>query len=70
MLPTSRRQATSRMGMVGSTRMNRPKMLVPRMAPILANRRWIPWEEDLEEGEITSHTTPKNPKFPEVKCAE
>ena len=40
--PTKNKQATVKIGMVGSTRTNRPNMLVPRMAPILAMRRCVP----------------------------
>ena len=46
-LPTSRRQAVRRIGTAGLRRMKTPKTLVPRMAPILANNRCIPCDEDL-----------------------
>ena len=46
-LPTSRRQAVRRMGTAGLRWMKTPKTLVPRMAPILANNRCIPCDEDL-----------------------
>lgn len=42
MLPAKRIQATKRIGMLGFTLINKPKILVPMMAPSLAMRRWIP----------------------------
>lgn len=48
--PTVSIQAVRRMGTAGLTWMKRPKMFVPRMAPMRANNRCIPCEEDLGEG--------------------
>ena len=40
--PTNSMQATTRIGMLGLTSTNAPKISVPKIAPILPISRWIP----------------------------